>query len=310
MYTYGGPTESEYWLEFSAPDHRPLVPGVYTRAQSVFSYVAGRPGIEIDGDARGCEPSGNFEVRDLALDAAGKVTRAWAIFEQHCRGDSGGAVRGGADRRAGWCGAGGPLAGALARAQDFGAKARDVAVWVTPPAGGSLTGVEVSNGYVLRENPCVGATAKCRVVVGFAPGGPGTHVGALRVSDSRRRGHRGATRGLRVRRTDRPAQQREHDRSGRRTLPGERRAGRRWKSTSATGASCSCARAWRRRSFPAPTPTRPATGVTSTPAWRTARYTGRFTINELRFSATGEVRGLSIESVGCNANLHDRVPGG
>jgi hypothetical protein len=60
---------------------------VYVGAQRAPFREAGRPGIEISGDGRGCNTiSGSFEVRELVVAADGSVQRAWIMYEQHCEG--------------------------------------------------------------------------------------------------------------------------------------------------------------------------------------------------------------------------------
>src|SRR4051794_29774122 len=55
-------------LWFAPPAGTTLAPGVYDDAQRTISQAAGHPGIDIDGDGRGCNTTaGRFEVRDLAV---------------------------------------------------------------------------------------------------------------------------------------------------------------------------------------------------------------------------------------------------
>lgn len=50
--------------------------------------ASGHPGIDVSGDGRGCnEIEGRFDVRDIAKNAAGEITRLWVLYEQHCEGD-------------------------------------------------------------------------------------------------------------------------------------------------------------------------------------------------------------------------------
>src|SRR4051812_43610577 len=83
----GGPYGDSYGMTFEAPDGAILQPGVYVGAQRAPFHEAGRPGIEISGDGRGCnEISGSFEVRELTRNPDGTVQRAWVLYEQHCEG--------------------------------------------------------------------------------------------------------------------------------------------------------------------------------------------------------------------------------
>ena len=83
-----GGTHGRYFtLTFAAPAGTPLAVGSYERAERTPFRAAGRPGIDISGDGRGCnQQAGRFEVRDLARDAAGRITRVHLLYEQHCEG--------------------------------------------------------------------------------------------------------------------------------------------------------------------------------------------------------------------------------
>src|SRR4051794_31323436 len=83
----GGPSGDYFTLDFAAPPGQALAPGVYTDAQRAPFRTAGHPGIDIYGSGRGCnEDSGQFEVKDIATDSSGNVTRLWLVYEQHCEG--------------------------------------------------------------------------------------------------------------------------------------------------------------------------------------------------------------------------------
>ncbi|MDQ5808901.1 MAG: hypothetical protein M3320_09515, partial [Actinomycetota bacterium] len=84
----GGTRGDSYSLDFAAPPGEQLEEGVYYGAQRASFREAGRPGIDIGGDGRGCnQTTGNFEVTDLETDpATGKVIRVSLVYEQHCEG--------------------------------------------------------------------------------------------------------------------------------------------------------------------------------------------------------------------------------
>src|SRR4051812_50058017 len=83
----GGSRGDQFTLEFAAPAGQALAPGVYDDAQRASFRSAGRPGIDIYGDGRGCNTdSGRFEVRDIAVDGSGAVQGLWIVYEQHCEG--------------------------------------------------------------------------------------------------------------------------------------------------------------------------------------------------------------------------------
>lgn len=83
----GGTLGDSYSMTFAPPPGQRLRAQVYVGAQRAPFREAGRPGIDIYGDGRGCnELSGRFDVKDIATDASGAVTRLWLTFEQHCEG--------------------------------------------------------------------------------------------------------------------------------------------------------------------------------------------------------------------------------
>src|SRR5262249_45186622 len=84
----GGTAAGAFGLLFAAPPGDALAPGaVYLHAQTPVFRTAGHAGIDIAGDARGCEGQnmdGAFEVRDLAFDPGGAVSRLWIVYQQPC----------------------------------------------------------------------------------------------------------------------------------------------------------------------------------------------------------------------------------
>src|SRR3954452_15894206 len=81
----GGTSGDSYTLQFAAPPGKSLVTGgLYLDAQRAPFREAGRPGIDIPGDGRGCNTqAGRFEVVDLNVGADGQVNRLWIVYEQH-----------------------------------------------------------------------------------------------------------------------------------------------------------------------------------------------------------------------------------
>jgi hypothetical protein len=56
-------------------------------AQRAPFREAGRPGIDISGDGRGCNTiEGLFEVKAFDVAADGTLQRLWIVYEQHCEG--------------------------------------------------------------------------------------------------------------------------------------------------------------------------------------------------------------------------------
>ncbi len=83
----GGPNGDGMSMEFAAPTGQTLAPGVYTDAERAPFRTGGHPGMDINGDSRGCnEVAGRFEVKDIATDASGAIQRLWIVYEQHCEG--------------------------------------------------------------------------------------------------------------------------------------------------------------------------------------------------------------------------------
>jgi hypothetical protein len=83
----GGTSGDAYTMTFGAPSGKKLKPRTYLRAQRAPFAATGHPGIDIYGDGRGCnEITGRFDVKDIAVNAAGRVTRLWIVYEQHCEG--------------------------------------------------------------------------------------------------------------------------------------------------------------------------------------------------------------------------------
>jgi len=81
----GGPRGDSFTLSFAAPPGQSLHPGLYTDAQRTPFRQTGHPGIDISGSGRGCNTDGGrFDVKDIATDRTGGVTRLWLTYEQHC----------------------------------------------------------------------------------------------------------------------------------------------------------------------------------------------------------------------------------
>jgi hypothetical protein len=78
----------ESWdVEFAAPDGHILVPGAYEGAKRYHAQGPGEPGLNVSGEARGCNTlTGRFVVLDSDFAADGTILRFDATFEQHCEG--------------------------------------------------------------------------------------------------------------------------------------------------------------------------------------------------------------------------------
>ena len=75
-----------FWsLAFAAPDAAPLQDGTYRNATRYPFQAAGAPGMDVEGNGRGCDGDfSQFTVRDIAFDPSGNVLRFAADFVQHC----------------------------------------------------------------------------------------------------------------------------------------------------------------------------------------------------------------------------------
>jgi Tol biopolymer transport system component len=72
-------------VRMQSPQDTPLVVGTYEDARRPPSQTASQPGLDVSGDARGCNTlSGRFHVHALTKDTSGELTRLTASFEQHC----------------------------------------------------------------------------------------------------------------------------------------------------------------------------------------------------------------------------------
>jgi hypothetical protein len=80
--------ERDDWTVYLYPPAgQTLTVGTYTGAQRYPFNDAGRPGLSVSGNGRGCNTlTGQFTIREIAFDAAGAVTALFATYEQHCEG--------------------------------------------------------------------------------------------------------------------------------------------------------------------------------------------------------------------------------
>src|SRR5919204_859392 len=190
----GGSSGTWFDMDFAAPPGQALAPGVYDRAQRAPFREAGRPGIDISGDGRGCNTiSGRFEVRDFAVSADGVLQRLWIVYEQHCEGGPAalfGEVRITAPAPDGTA----ATVPGIVRwpVLEPGAAGKVVPVTLVAAAPTQVKAVAVTGAdaasFPLRLDECSGKTlvagASCQVFVRFAPPGPGTRGAVLRLTDA------------------------------------------------------------------------------------------------------------------------------
>lgn len=80
---------SSFWsLEFGPPAGEALTPAKeYEGAQRFSFHSPTRPGMDVNGDGRGCNTlAGRFLVSEVAIAADGTVQKLAIDFEQHCEG--------------------------------------------------------------------------------------------------------------------------------------------------------------------------------------------------------------------------------
>lgn len=185
----GGPSGDAFDLTFAAPPGETLAPGSYDNAQRTAFRSAGHPGIDIDGDGRGCnETSGRFTVLDVAPD----LSRLWLVYEQHCEG-AGPALFG--EVRYNEPGGDSDLLVApdrIAWPDEYpGVSGRIVPVTLVNTGSSPVTvsDASVTDGaadFSVAGNTCttVAVGADCTVYVGFKPSTGGSRTGTLTINDS------------------------------------------------------------------------------------------------------------------------------
>ena len=193
----GGSVGDAYTMRFAPPAGEALARGVYTGAVDAAQPRPGRPGIAVVGPGLGgCifAPFGDFEVKDIALDGAGAVTRLWIVYSQGCG-------VGGPKRVFGEVRVGQPETGARLEAVptvlrwpevDAGISRTTMPVTLRASRPGAVGSVSIdgsgAGAYAVRLDECAGKVlaqgAGCRVWVQFAPASAGTHRALLRVADA------------------------------------------------------------------------------------------------------------------------------
>jgi Ca2+-binding RTX toxin-like protein len=182
-----------YTFEFAAPAGSALATGSYENAQRAAFRDAGRPGIDVSGNGRGCNTdAGRFEVKDISLSGT-TVQRLWLVYEQHCEGGYPAAF---GEVRIGETGATGGAAVAPAEVlwphEDVGAPGTVVPVLVKATqamqiTSASLTGANASD-FSVRTNECAGvsltAGSSCRVWIRFNRTTAGARQAALELTGS------------------------------------------------------------------------------------------------------------------------------
>ncbi len=196
MVSVEGGTRGDYYsFHLAAPAGTTLTRGLYDRAQRTSFRSAGRPGIDVYGDGRGCNTtSGRFEVRDITFDAAGVVSRLHLLYEQHCEG--GVPALFGEIRLKRSVGAGVVAEPSSVSWPDTYPTSNSTTVPVTLRAFGaspvSVSSVRVTGSqaadFVVRSDECTGVVLEagdlCEVFVRFVPRAAGPRTAVLAITDS------------------------------------------------------------------------------------------------------------------------------
>lgn len=195
----GGSSGDSFDLHVAAPPGELLEPGEYEGAQRASFREAGRPGIDVSGDGRGCnQVEGRFTVLDIAA-TGDTVDRLHVLYEQHCEGGVAalfGEIRyrvpgGDTDLLV----APGNVAWPVTHP---GVGARPVPVTfqntgLRPIEFGQPAIEGDSDSFSVVSNTCtstVVADESCVVYVRFTPAAPGPHTAVLTVPDDTQAGAR------------------------------------------------------------------------------------------------------------------------
>lgn len=179
-------------FDFAAPPGTLLRRGVWTGGTRAPFH--GGPGLDVSGEHRGCNRlTGEFDVKEFALDSRGEISRLWALYEQHCET--------GLEAAFGEVKVGFPATGALTAAPSIvrwpatfpGGLATVVPVTFTAGRSIRITSTSVvgaaKTSFAVDRDSCTGTTVKrgrnCQVVVRMSPVVAGTRTATLRLTDSR-----------------------------------------------------------------------------------------------------------------------------
>src|SRR5919204_660668 len=82
------PSNYDFWaLTFGSPDRVRLTPGTYTGAVRNGTRPLGTPGLDVNGEGRGCNQlTGDFTVLDVSYGPYDYLERFHATFDQSCEG--------------------------------------------------------------------------------------------------------------------------------------------------------------------------------------------------------------------------------
>ena len=193
-----------FYATISAPAGQSLAVGDYHDAQRAAFAEAGHPGIDVDGDGRGCNTiSGQFTVREIVFDAGGRLAKFAADVEQHCEG--GPTALFASFRLASTVGysaiSQAPGDSAIAFPTRVTGSVSDAAPVTIGNEGvlplsvsPAITGPNAADFKVASSTcPAAGAVspgASCTMTVTFTPHGVGVRAASLVITDNTPRGHR------------------------------------------------------------------------------------------------------------------------
>jgi hypothetical protein len=184
----------DYTLEFAAPQGQTLQAGIYDGATRAPFRSGLEPGIDINGESRGCNTDqGRFEIKDIHIGPSGVPDRLWLVYEQHCEGGITalfGEVRINEPADAG----SGSFVPGLVRwpVDGPGVPETVVPVQFFSSSAGQLGNVSLGGSnpgdFAIREDDCGGqvetAGSACDVYVRFTPTAPGLRTATLNLTDS------------------------------------------------------------------------------------------------------------------------------
>jgi hypothetical protein len=176
------------YLTFGPPEGEPLQPYNHVGVQRLSFADAGHAGMQLESGGRSCNGiDGRYELRDIALDAQGRPTRLWLIYEAWCdsRLHAGyGEIRINAQVPE----AQRHVAPGIVRwpVRDLWQRSTEVPVsylGTAAPASVAVSGPHAAD-FPLDASGCQGATGPCDVRVGFAPTAGGARTAILRFTDT------------------------------------------------------------------------------------------------------------------------------
>jgi hypothetical protein len=191
----GTPMFPEEWrFYFYPPEGKKLEVGLYTNTRTWPDRQPDDPGMEIDGDGRGCRGNtGRFEIKDLASSADGTLTRLWLIYEHRCESWMPPMV---GEIRVGMPGEGGALSigNRALRLSDEGVGGGHPVVPIyavntsESPVTVSSVALDGDSDYRIRLDECshrvLVSNESCAVWVRFVPTVEGLHTAAVRITEA------------------------------------------------------------------------------------------------------------------------------